>query len=107
MESISQDDEYRDFVKKFEGLATQINQLAKQAVKPFANEVTAILQTQSTDCQQIEQLLDRMLDFCFDAEVLFWFKKLCRYYYGINPESTADYIMSYREMWDSENNNDK
>lgn len=89
-------------MEEIERLATQINQLAKQTVTPFANEVTTILQTQSTDCQQIEQLLDRMLDFCFDAEVLIWFKKLCRYYFEINPESTASYINSYKEMWDSD-----
>ena len=30
------------------------------------------------------------------------FKRLCRYYYTLDPAATADYVHSYRGMWDSE-----
>jgi hypothetical protein len=28
------------------------------------------------------------------------YKKLCRYYFKINPEVTASYVYAYRDMWD-------
>ena len=43
-----------------------------------------------------------MLDFGFDDRILVLFKKLCRYYYAIDPEATASYVYSYREMWDKD-----
>jgi nucleoside-triphosphatase len=30
------------------------------------------------------------------------YKKLCRYYFGIDPKATVNYVNAYREMWDSE-----
>ena len=41
-----------------------------------------------------------MLDFCFDDAVLVLYKKLCRYYYDIDPEATVSYVNAYRDMWD-------
>jgi len=43
-----------------------------------------------------------MLDFCFDDEMLVFYKKLCRYYIDIDPEATASYVQAYREMWDEQ-----
>jgi hypothetical protein len=34
--------------------------------------------------------------------MLLLYKKLCRYYWKINPQATADYINYYREMWDND-----
>jgi hypothetical protein len=28
------------------------------------------------------------------------YKKLCRYYFAIDPEATVSYVNAYREMWD-------
>jgi hypothetical protein len=30
-------------------------------------------------------MLDQLLDLCFDSDILLLFKKLCRYYYFIDP----------------------
>jgi len=35
--------------------------------------------------------------------VLIVFKKLCRYYYNIDPQATAEQVQFYRELWDNEN----
>ena len=39
--------------------------------------------------------------------ILQLYKKLCRHYYYINPAATADYVNIYREMWDSEENEEQ
>ena len=76
------------------------NQLAKLAIGGFRYEISEIIRTKNYD--KIEHLFDRMLDFCFDDEVLVEYKRILRYYYPIDPESVAFYVEQYREMYDSE-----
>ena len=81
-------------------LAGQVVALCRQTV-PLANrEVDAIMQSGERDIQRIEHQLDHMLDFCCDPDMLVVLKRLCRYYYGIDPVATAGYVHTYREMWD-------
>ena len=60
------------------------------------------MRTQCCDRRRIEHLLDGMLDFGFDAEMVRLYKKLCRYYFEIEPVATASYVYAYRDMWDEE-----
>jgi len=46
-----------------------------------------------------------MLNFCFDQGMLELFRKLCRYYFAIDPEATVSYVLAYREIWDEEAKN--
>ena len=81
-------------------LAGQMVTLFRQAV-PLANaEVNAIIQSGEQRTQRIEHQLDHMLGFCCDTDMLLVFKRLCRYYDGIDPVATAGYVQAYREMWD-------
>ncbi len=81
-------------------LAGQMVALFRQAV-PLANlEVDAIIQSSEQGTQRIEHQLDHMLGFCCDPDMLVVFKRLCGYYYGIDPVATAGYVQAYREMWD-------
>ena len=52
------------------------------------------------DKNAIEHILDALLEVAFDDEILLLLKKMCRYYYGIDPAATIEYINFYREMWD-------
>ncbi|MBI5057566.1 MAG: hypothetical protein HZB61_13210 [Nitrospirae bacterium] len=83
-------------------LASARQQLARKAEQQYALEVEAILQSQCRDPRRIERLLDGMLDFCFDEQMLLWYKKLCRYYFEIDPAAAASYVTIYRDMWDDE-----
>jgi hypothetical protein len=91
-----------DLVQAIGEIAKARDNLAHQAEKLYALEVESILRSQSRDPRQIERLLDGMLDFCFDPAMLGLYKKLCRYYFEIDPEATASYVYAYREMWDEE-----
>ncbi|MBI4208347.1 MAG: hypothetical protein HY538_01395 [Deltaproteobacteria bacterium] len=74
--------------------------LARQAEEQYTVEVENILLTQSRDARRIQELLDGILDFCFDPSLLGLYKKLCRYYYNIDPVATASYVYAYRDMWE-------
>ncbi|MEW6669725.1 MAG: hypothetical protein AB1512_31335 [Thermodesulfobacteriota bacterium] len=91
-----------DLVDRIAELAKRSQELAREAVRLYSTEVEAILKAQSREPSRIERCLDRMLDFCFDDEMLVLYKKLCRYYLNIDPEATASYVHFYRELWGDE-----
>jgi hypothetical protein len=89
-----------DLVRSIGELAKARDKLARQAEQHYGPEVKDVLRTQCRDANRIERLLDGILDFCFDPAMLQLYKKLCRYYFVINPEATVSYVNAYREMWD-------
>ncbi len=92
--------------KLFEEIKTlieRLQQLYKQAYIIYKPQVEHLIRAQITDENTIQYLLDDLLDNCGDSQVLSLFKKLCRYYWDINPVATAEYVNFYREMWDNEN----
>jgi hypothetical protein len=76
--------------------------LAQKAHEQYAPLVEELIASNIKDEKAIQRLLDGILDFCCDGKMLILFKKLCRYFYYINPSATADYVEIYREMWDDE-----
>ena len=89
-------------VENIGGLLSGVQRLARQAYAEYSPEVDAVIHEQSRDPKRIERLLDDILDFCFDPEMLRLYKKLCRYYFAIDPNATVSYVNSYRDMWDND-----
>jgi hypothetical protein len=97
--------------KEIEELGNTIVTLQREAVKQtllyWKPEAEKIISTKSKDINAIEHTLDALCEAAFDDEVLIVFKKLCRYYYDIDPQATAQQIQFYREMWDNEDESDE
>jgi len=91
-----------NLVERIGELARDAQKLARFAVQQYSAEVEAIVKAQSRDSKRIERCLDGMLDSCFNDEVLALYKRLCRYYFGIDPEATASYVHAYRDIWDQQ-----
>lgn len=91
-----------DFIDKLKPLFAQIQQLQEQAYSVYKPQVEHLIETETKDKNTIGRLLDHLLDHCGNDNVLLLFKKLCRYYWDIDPSLTVFYIQSYREMWDDE-----
>lgn len=89
-----------DLVKSISEMIEANKDLARQAEHQYSVAVEDIFQTKSRDCRRIEHLLGGMLGFCFDPGMLNLYKKLCRYYWDIDPAATAFYVYAYRDMWD-------
>lgn len=88
--------------KSLKLLVQSMRILTRQAEAEYSIEVEDIIEFGDRDPKRIERLLDLILDFCFDKKVLVLYKKLCHYYFPIDPRATASYIYAYREMWDEE-----
>lgn len=83
-------------------LSRHINELNQRAVEQYQPVVKEILRTGCRATWHIEHTLDGLLDFCGYAPALQLYKQLCRHYWQIDPVATASYINAYRELWDSE-----
>lgn len=92
--------EANDLVNSISKLAEVHQNLGEQAFVAYKIPVENLIKSKSTDQQQIEYLLDGMLSFCFNKDMLQLFKHLCRYFYAINPVVTVYHIHPYRDMWD-------
>jgi len=89
-------------LEELKPLIEQIQALHLQAYKLYLPEVDTLIRNKIKDDKTIQLLLDRILDFCGEEQMLSLFKKLCRYYWDINPQATADYIQYYREIYDAD-----
>ncbi|WP_286762453.1 MULTISPECIES: hypothetical protein [Rhodopirellula] len=93
---------YEEFFQTVSGVAQQISELHLQLAesqRPFVNQLIA---EKCRDTAAIERVLDQLLDSAAHPVGLELLRKLCRYYWTINPIATAEYIQAYREMWDDD-----
>lgn len=81
-------------------LVTSLNDLHLQMVLAYTPIVQSIIQSGSQDAHEIEHTLDHLLTCAGHPQGLLLFKSLCRYYYGIDPAATAEYVHFYREWYD-------
>lgn len=91
-----------NILNDFKNLAKQISELNEQAYYSYFPLVEELISSKRKDSNEIEHLLDRILDIACTDKGLLLYKRLCRYYWGIDKEATVDYVNAYREMWDSE-----
>jgi len=82
-------------------LIEHMMELQEFQVRMLAPEVDRIIQSQVTDTNMIGLTLDYLLDCAGTPSGLQEFKKLCRYYWTIDPAETAWYINEYRNWYDS------
>ncbi len=79
--------------------------LNKQKYKVTKDEIEKIIRNNVRDEMYIQRNLDEMLDillFYENDDSLLLFRRLCKYYFSINPQVTAQYINYYREQNDPE-----
>lgn len=83
-------------------VAEEMHRLAEQALRQYTPVVESIVRSKSRDVHHIQHTLDRLLDFGFYDPMVELFRRLCRHYYFIDPAAAASYVLTYRDMWDSE-----
>jgi hypothetical protein len=92
----------QDLVEKIAPLVSEVAALQQLAIREYEPVVEHLIRSNSQDVRKLEATLDRLLDIACVPDGLKLFKALCRHYYFTDPVSTADYVQSYRELWDNE-----
>lgn len=91
--------------EKIYDMCRELVELQKQQYEIVKREIEAIIRNRIKSEMYIERKLDEMLDilsFYENDETLLTFRRLCRYYFDINPQATVDYIRIYKEQNDPE-----
>ncbi len=91
----------KDIKKLGETLIDIQKEAVNQTLMLWKPKAEKIIETKSLVIDEIEHTLDALCEVAFDDEILVIFKKLCRYYYDIDPQATANQIHFYREMLDN------
>ena len=92
----------KDKLNDFKELAECINKITQDAFEIYEVQVDNIYRNKIKDENEIEKVIEGLLDFCHDDKILLLFKRICRYYYKINPSATFEYVNVYRNLWDEE-----
>ncbi|PHQ33147.1 hypothetical protein [Rhodopirellula bahusiensis] len=90
---------YEEFLQTVSGLAKEISGLHLQLAESQRPLVNQLIAQKSRDTAAIERVLDQLLDSAAHPVGLELLRKLCSYYWTINPQATAEYIQAYRDMW--------
>jgi len=98
----AEDKNFNELTDNIRGIAKELQAIYSRAETYYTSAVNDIICSQSKDVKEIEHLLNYMLDFVDNEKILASYRKLCRYYFDINPQATAEYIQSYKEMYDAD-----
>jgi len=98
---------YEELVSSLVDLIAPLYELQRQRARAYEPIVQRLVRSGSRDEGHIEQVLDRLLDCACVPEGLALFKALCRHYWHINPQATAEYVYAYRDMWDDESDQEQ
>jgi len=96
------DAEYQDFFSSIREIVKYLAALKAKAARKYEPIVNGIIDSRTEDPGEIERALDGLLDHCDNPAVLRFFKRLCRYYYQLDPAATSTYIGYYLEQWEPE-----
>ena len=86
-------------------MCRNILDLHRQRFIILKNEIENIIENNIKDDIYIQRKLDELLDvllFYENDDTLLVFRKLCKYYFSINPQATVRYINFYKEQNDPE-----
>lgn len=86
-------------------MCSNILDLHRQRFIIIKNEIENIIDNNIKDDIYIQRKLDELLDvllFYENDDTLLVFRKLCKYYFSINPQATVRYINFYKEQNDPE-----
>jgi len=85
-------------IKEIISAFSEINDMAYCQYKPIAEDICSRIISEN----QLNHIMDRMMDFCADNRMLELFKKVCRKYLDIYPETIVFQINQYKEMYEED-----
>jgi hypothetical protein len=97
---------YPELLAQLQTLTADLQALREQSIVALTPTVQDLVRNGSRDVQRIEHTLDQLLDVACLPEGLALFNALCRHYWTLDQQATADYVNIYRKRWDDETQGD-
>jgi len=87
-------------------LAFKLKEIGSTAVSLYAPVIAAVClrfeRGEQVSENELACLLDQILGFCFEEEIVKLFCKLCRSAFWQHPQVIKEYILLFRTLWDEE-----
>ena len=96
---------YEELLTSIQALAENLEVAQEMGIAQYRPVVVSLVARRCRDVREIEQTLDRLLDYAAHPSGLALFKELCRYYYTIDPAAAAEYVHIYFKVWGEEEDN--
>ena len=94
------DPEFKEAIHEMAKRIQELNEIRLAIIKPRLENV---IRNRITDRKIVEQLFDELIDCAgLSEEGVELFKRLCRYYFPIDPTATAKHICLYRDLYDND-----
>jgi len=93
---------YEELLASIQALAENMEAVQEMGVAQYRPIVASLIAQRCREVCQIEQTLDRLLDYAAHPSGLALFKELCRYYYTIDTAAAAEYVQIYFKVWGDE-----
>lgn len=90
-----------NLVEQMKPLIEQMKHIHDMAVVAYTPLVDDLCRRKATQ-NEVEWMLDWLLMYAGDDRMLLLYKRVCRAYWQIYPDSIAFYIMEYRKEYDPE-----
>lgn len=94
-----EDDDYRAWIESLKDTARKMRLLAARAVREYTPVVNSILAGAIAEEEEIALVMDYILDFCWSAEMVRLFYRLCKGIKKEHPDLAKRYLQYYQEMW--------
>lgn len=88
-----------DFNKSTE-VFQKLVMLKNEKYKILKLEVEYIINNNENNEVKIQNTLDELFELCEEDDGLLLYRRLCRYYYDINPVVAIEYVKFYKEEYD-------
>ena len=98
---MEENNDYKEFETVIKEPASEMSDLHNKAKIRYTPIVNNLIHTNNRNRKEIENILDELLNFATDENILKLFKDLCRYYYSVDPIAASEYVFIYREMWNN------
>ena len=99
---MNEKDKFYSGVRELAGNILELGKSALPIYKEFAEDV---IYERITNIEQIERQLDFMVTYCFDDEILFFYKTILRKLYYKYPDTVQSYVQLYFDMFGNESDN--
>lgn len=89
-----------ELLKELEPLIAKYEEQKAVILTHFTSLVSTVLSGEVTEVEEIEDIMDRLLDFGDDERFLTLYKKLSRHIYPRHPQMVTEHINLYRTLYE-------
>ena len=91
-------------LEDLKNIVEEIGKLRDAAYAKYSELVRQVLESQITDEQRLEQIMDGLCDFCDENRFIELYRRLCRHIYYQYPQLVGEHVTIFRALFEGNDN---